>query len=102
MAKRPKRSDPLLIRKPVKHLKVLLTQNIERAVWMSSPLLSRCMSTGGRGGWVGAVSLYIRFVDSEEEGLYTEPSIVYDDFDLSVAVPGLPDAGRKNILDELD
>ena len=81
----------------MKHLKVLLTQNIERAVWMSTPLLSRCMSSGGRGGWVGGVSLYIRFVDSEEEGLYTEPSIVYDDFDLSV-----PDAGQNNILDELD
>ena len=82
----PKPSDPLVMRKPEKYLKTMQNQNIERAVWMSTPLLKRVMSDGGQGGWVGAVSLFVRF---------------YDDCDLSD--PGITDtAPEKSILDELD
>ena len=68
---------------------------------MSTPLLKRVMSDGGRGGWVGDVSLFIRFIDWGW-GLYTEPCIVYDD-DSDLSDPRLTDMGpEKNILDELD
>ena len=105
MAPRPKPGDPLVIRKPVKYLKTLQKQNIERAVWLSTPLLKRAAaSTGGSwcgGGWVECVSLFVCFVDCGL-GLYTEPSIVYDEeSDLSDA--GGTDTGPvRSILDELD
>ena len=68
---------------------------------MSTPLLKRVMSDGGRGGWVGDVSLFVRFIDWGL-GLYTEPCIVYDD-DSDLSDPSLTDTGpEKSILDELD
>ena len=82
----PKPSDPLVMRKPEKYLKTMQNQNIERAVWMSTPLLKRVMSDGGQGGWVGAVSLFVRF-----------------DEDSDLSDPGITDtAPEKSILDELD
>ena len=97
----PKPSDPLVMRKPEKYLKTMQNQNIERAVWMSTPLLKRVMSDGGQGGWVGVVSQFVRFVDWDL-GLYTEPSIVFDD-DSDLSDPGITDtAPEKSILDELD
>ena len=78
---RAKPSDPFVRRKPDKRLKALQNQNIERAVWMSTPLLNRAVSAGGTwcgGGWVEDDSLFVRFEDSGF-GLYTEPSIVYDE-----------------------
>ena len=101
MTPRAKPCDPLVIRKPVKWMKALQNQNIERAVWMSTPLLKRAASAGGSwcgGGWVEDVSLFVRFVDWGL-GLYTEPSIVYDeDSDLSVA-EGTDTGPDKSILD---
>ena len=101
---RAKPSDPLVIRKPDKWLKALQNQNIERAVWMSTPLLKRAASAGGSwcgGGWVEDVGLFVRFIDSEL-GFYTEPSIVYDE-DSHLSDAGGTDTGPvTSILDELD
>ena len=50
---------------------------------MSTPLLNWVVNNGGEGGWVGEVCLFVRFVDWGL-GLFTEPSIVYDeDSDIS-------------------
>ena len=50
---------------------------------MSTPLLNWVVINGGEGGWVGEVCLFVRFVDWGL-GLFTEPSIVYDeDSDIS-------------------
>ena len=80
-------------------------QNIEGAVWMSTPLLKRAASVRGSwygGGWVEDVGLFVRFVDSGL-GLYTEPSIVYDDDDSDPSDERGPDKGPEKscILDEL-
>ena len=104
MAPRSKTGDPLVIRKPGKYLKTVQSQNIERAVWMTTPLLKRvAIAGGGYGGWVEDVSLFVRFVDLGL-GLYTEPCIVYDE-DSDLSDPGDTDItgpGRRSILDELD
>ena len=74
----------------MKHLNILQSQNIERAVWMSTPLLNWVVKNGGEGGWVGDVCLFVRFVDLGL-GLYIEPSIVYEeDFDIDIS------AGENN------
>ena len=53
------------------------------------------------GGWVEDVSLFIRFVDGGS-GIYTEPSIVYDE-DSDLSDPGGTDKGTEtSILDEMD
>ena len=104
MAPRSKTVDPLVIRKPGKYLKTVQSQNIERAVWMTTPLLKRvAIAGGGYGGWVEDVSLFVRFVDWGL-GLYTEPCIVYDE-DSDLSDPGDTDItgpGIRSILDELD
>jgi hypothetical protein len=51
----PPRPKPREIRRPVKYLKVLLSQNIERALENSS---------GGCGGWVHEVCVIRNFVDN--------------------------------------
>ena len=45
---------------------------------MSTPLLKWVVNNGGEGGWVGDVCLFVRFV-AWGLGLYTEPSIVYEE-----------------------
>ena len=100
MAPRPKPGDPFVIRKPVKYLRTLQNQNIERAVWLSTPLLKRvAASVGGSwcgGGWVESVGLFVRFVDCGL-GLHTEPSIVIVYLPTSEATKHDQSNGKQNI-----
>ena len=57
------------------------------------------MATGG--GWVEDVGLFVRFVDSEL-GLYTEPSIVYDEVSYLADAGGTDTGPVTSIPDELD